>query len=87
MAGIDVFQIAVTAKNAKKHGAIFCYLGAFTQEIAEMIKYARRIGSHGHTGKRALEHGCKQRAAPRPLPETSAMRKAVRSFFIGNTSK
>src|SRR6266404_5188841 len=63
MSGIDVLEFPITAENTKKHGGVFAYFRMLAQEIIDVIKNSRRIGAHGHAGKRALEHRREQGCA------------------------
>jgi len=86
MSGIDVLEFPITAENTKKHGGVFAYFRMLAQEIIDVIKNSHRIGAMVMP-ESAPWSIVVSRAAPSPLPETSAIRKAVRSSLIGNTSK
>src|SRR5712691_680367 len=63
MAGVNELQVAVLIENPEKQRGVAADLGVLAQETIDVIENARRIGAESHAGKRALEHGRKQRGA------------------------
>jgi len=81
MAGADEFEGASTVDDAEEHGCVTAHLRVSAEELVDVVEDPDRIGLQVMP-ERAPCSMVVSRAAPRPLPETSAMRKAVRSSLM-----
>src|SRR6266436_5989598 len=63
MAGVDEFEVAIIIKNAEEHGGVAAYFGVAAEKAIDVIEHPRGVGTEGHGGKRALQHGGEQGSA------------------------